>query len=174
MSEEQKNKCKLKWQNFVDEKAPLETKRFQVLIAARLHCQAHESVVKSTMNLLKEYIVSLSSKTLQKNTTTLSTDHPINNNTKNSKTGSDDNIFLDAKTLSEANPDEVAKVISSVLFANVKAKQIVKAANEIKTRFHGIVPESEHGLKLITGVGPKLAEVLHRVNRRKDYVVRSV
>mmetsp|Transcript_5838 Transcript_5838/g.8765 ORF Transcript_5838/g.8765 Transcript_5838/m.8765 type:complete len:111 (+) Transcript_5838:298-630(+) len=77
--------------------------------------------------------------------------------------------FLDAETLSKADPSEIAKVISSVLFANVKAKQIVQAAAQVKSQFRGVVPESQHSLKMITGIGPKLAEVLHHVNCREHY-----
>ena len=51
-----------------------------------------------------------------------------------------------------------------VLFANVKSQQIVEAAREIKTQFRGKVPETLHGMKLITGIGPKLAGLLYHVN----------
>lgn len=172
MTTEQKDKCKSKWQSFADENAPLETKRFQVLIAARLHCQAHESVVRSTMEALKQYIVEQTTAANSANTTnTTNTNNDTATSTSSSKESNQDKepIYLDAMTLSKANPTEVAKVISSVLFANVKSKQIIKAAYEIKTRFHGIVPESLHGLQMITGIGPKLADVLHHVNSKRHY-----
>ena len=171
MTKEEKDKCLKKWHSFADEDAPIEIKRFQVLVAARLHCQAHESVVRSAMSSLKEFVTSSPVTT---NTTTTTTYTAQSNTDKdkvlNENTTSSSSLFLDTQTLSSADPLEVAKVISSVLFANVKAKQIVKAAEEVKTRFHGVVPESQHGLQMITGVGPKLAEVLYHINCRKDYV----
>ena len=177
MTTEEKQRCFNKWHSFADKNAPLETRRFQIMIAARLHCQAHESVVRTTMSSLKEFVTSAPitvMKVKSDNTNVVVVDNHDNDNGNhdidtNIVTDTNSISFLDAESLSSADPNEIAKVISSVLFANVKAKQIVKAAYEIKTRFRGVVPESEHGLKMITGVGPKLAGVLHRINRRKDH-----
>jgi endonuclease III len=162
MTKEEKEKCLQKWHSFADEDAPLETQRFQVLIAARLHCQAQDKVVRNAMSLLKEYVTSSTAK--------LKNDNDNDNNNNITIMNRNNISFLDPETLSSANPNEIAKVISSVLFANVKAKQIVKAAYEVKTLFRGVVPESQHGLKMITGVGPKLADVLQHINCRKDYL----
>ena len=76
---------------------------------------------------------------------------------------------LTAKNLSRADPKEIAKQIPSILFANVKAEHIVKAAKEICSRFGGIVPQGTHGLKEISGIGPKLADILAFANSHKAY-----
>jgi endonuclease III len=160
MTKEEKIKCQLKWQSFADQHAPIETRRFQVLVAARLHCRAHECTVRSAMDALKDYIV-----------TTASSSSASFISEKEKQDLNNNSIFLDAETLAIADPNEISKVISSVLFANVKAKHIIKAAQEVKSRFRGIVPESQHGLKMITGIGPKLAQVLHHVNAKRLYTV---
>ncbi len=172
---EEKQKFLKKWHSFADHDAPLETRRFQVLVACRLHCQAHESVVRSAFASLKKFITSPpptnengDSKNCSFGVTHQQEEH------KKRKQNNRKVSFLDVETLSAADPCEIAKVISSVLFANVKAKQIVQAAAEIKSQFGGAVPESEHSLKMISGIGPKLAQVLHHVNCRKHYRISDM
>eukprot|EP00580_Thalassiosira_gravida_P008786 CAMPEP_0201635448 /NCGR_PEP_ID=MMETSP0493-20130528/7983_1 /ASSEMBLY_ACC=CAM_ASM_000838 /TAXON_ID=420259 /ORGANISM="Thalassiosira gravida, Strain GMp14c1" /LENGTH=143 /DNA_ID=CAMNT_0048107417 /DNA_START=1 /DNA_END=432 /DNA_ORIENTATION=+ len=79
---------------------------------------------------------------------------------------------LTIHSLSTSNPiTEIAPLLSSVLFGNAKADQIVRAARDVLSKFGGKVPESaEGGLKEITGIGPKLAEILSAVNRRESYL----
>lgn len=73
-------------------------------------------------------------------------------------------------TLAGSDPEsDIAPLLSSILFGNVKAVQIVQAAKDVISKFGGNVPESECSLKDITGIGPKLAEVLAVVNRRSTY-----
>ena len=142
-SQEEQNQCICKWHSFSDEDVPVQVRRFQVLIAARLHCQAHEKSVRGAMVALRK----------------LYSDGTHDFNPK----------YLCPETLAETDPEEIAKIISSVLFANVKSKQIVQAAKEIKMQFNSIVPETEHGMKLITGIGPKLAGLLYHVNSQSSY-----
>ena len=73
---------------------------------------------------------------------------------------------LTVHSLASSNPEtEIAPLLSSVLFGNTKANQIVQAAKDVLSKFGGKVPESMTCLKEITGIGPKLAEILYVVNR---------
>eukprot|EP00560_Eucampia_antarctica_P006404 CAMPEP_0197828066 /NCGR_PEP_ID=MMETSP1437-20131217/4711_1 /TAXON_ID=49252 ORGANISM="Eucampia antarctica, Strain CCMP1452" /NCGR_SAMPLE_ID=MMETSP1437 /ASSEMBLY_ACC=CAM_ASM_001096 /LENGTH=125 /DNA_ID=CAMNT_0043429149 /DNA_START=273 /DNA_END=650 /DNA_ORIENTATION=- len=72
---------------------------------------------------------------------------------------------LCTETLSNANPEVISNIIPSVLFANVKSRQIIQAAKDVRSRFHGRVPETQHGLNSIMGIGPRLADLLSYVNR---------
>mmetsp|Transcript_16746 Transcript_16746/g.36427 ORF Transcript_16746/g.36427 Transcript_16746/m.36427 type:complete len:368 (-) Transcript_16746:2754-3857(-) len=131
---EEQEKIRKKWQSLGDPNAPLEIRRFQVLVAARLHAQSKEPIVKKAMENLRKHFAEVC-----------------------------------AETLSRADPKEVASLIPSVLFANTKSEHIVKAAKEVCSRFGGIVPQSRHGLMELTGIGPKLADILSFVNARKAY-----
>ena len=142
MTNEQLAKCRRKWQSFADDDAPIEVRRFQVLVAARIHAQSHDNQVRKCMNNLRVHF-------------------------RNNK--GDEENFLSHETLSRADPEEVAKLIASVLFANVKSKQIIQAANDVRRQFHGKVPESVASLKCITGIGPKLGELLFYVNSNKAH-----
>lgn len=133
------NKVRQKWHSFSDSNDPnLENKRFQVLVAARLHARAHEQVVHKAM---RELIKLFKSK----------------------------NKILSAKEMSIAEPESIAHVISFVHFAKSKTVQIVKAAQEIHCQFNGNVPESSTDLQLITGIGPKIANILSIVNTHEAY-----
>ena len=184
---ETKSECIEKWQAFADPSAPLEQRRFQVLVAARLHARCQEPVVKEAMQRLRKHFDGVSD---VKNdccddvedesckTTTLSTCH--NNSTgsapqsqseqKNIATPSHHSTGLTVQSLASSIPEtDIAPLFSSVLFGNVKAKQIVQASQDIIAKFGGMVPESICSLKQITGIGPKLAEILYIVNRRRAY-----
>ena len=164
-SEEELEKCRQKWQSLADEDAPLEIRRFQVLIAARVHCQAHDQVARKVMASLR--------KSFRKDETKTSSSKVKGEGIDEKYIGNcdceDALAYLSPETLSEADPLEISKIISSVLFANVKAKHIVQAAKEIKNQFRGKVPESKVSLKSIIGIGPKLAEVLFYVNSYDAY-----
>ncbi len=153
---EELSECRKKWQSFADHDAPLEIRRFQVLIAARVHCQAHDQTVRKVMAALRDHF--------RKPDQNMGVGN-------GSKCGdcSDQYQFLSPETLRSADEAEVSKIISSVLFANVKSKQIIQAAREIKYQFGGKVPESKASLKSIIGIGPKLAELLHHVNSYNAY-----
>jgi endonuclease III len=142
-SEEELIACMQKWQSMAIQDAPIEIRRFQVLVAARLHAQSQEKVVRKAMKALHEYFHQSSDKL--------------------------HGAFLSCESLSKADPETISKIISSVLFANVKSKHIIQAAREVKSTFHGIVPTSLHGLKSITGVGPHLAELLFYVNSPNSF-----
>ena len=159
---EEMEECRNKWQSFADLDAPVEIRRFQVLIAARLHCQAHEGTVRKAMITLRNHFrdPSFESSPLQ--------------NDENGSNAEQVNVaveqrYLSPETLSKADPEELAKMISSVLFANVKSKHIVQAAKDVKHQFHCKVPESETSLKSITGIGPKLAGLLFHVNSHSSH-----
>ena len=72
------------------------------------------------------------------------------------------NLTVDA--MAGADPESFVEAISNLQYHNTKAKHLVKAAQEIKIRHGCIVPEREHALKRITGIGPVLADLLAFVN----------
>ena len=135
---EQQEEIRTKWQSLGDPREPLEVRRFQVLVAARLHAQSREPTVRAAMDNLRKYF-------------------------------SEQEGTLNAKNLSIADPKEIAKQIPSILFANVKADHVVKAAKEVCSRFGGNVPQTQHGLKELTGIGPKLADILAFANSHRAY-----
>ena len=135
---EQQEEIRTKWQSLGDPCEPLEVRRFQVLVAARLHAQSREPTVRAAMDNLRKYF-------------------------------SDQEGTLNAKNLSIADPKEIAKQIPSILFVNVKAEHVVKAAKEVCSRFGGNVPQTQHGLKELTGIGPKLADILEFANSHRAY-----
>lgn len=152
MPSEERIKIRSKWQSFGDPGADLEVRRFQVLVAARLHAQSREPIVRAAMDNLREYFAS----------------SPTSNTKKEDDTV-DSGKGLCVETLSEADPEKIKPMISSVLFANVKARHIVQVAKEIKTRFRGQVPETETCLKQLTGIGPTLSDILSFCNSRASY-----
>lgn len=78
------------------------------------------------------------------------------------------NIFS-VEQVAQADPEVLAQHITNLQFYNAKAKQIVQAAQEIKTRHGGVVPEDEQSLLQITGIGKVFADLLSFVNRRTAY-----
>ena len=144
---EQQEEIRAKWQSLGDPNEPLEVRRFQVLVAARLHAQSREPVVRAAMDNLRKYF--------------------------SEQEGGIEGGTLNAKNLSKADPKEIAKQIPSILFANVKAEHVVKAAKEVCSRFGGNVPQTQHGLKELTGIGPKLAYILAFANSHRAYEKKS-
>lgn len=136
-----------KWHSFSDSAAPIEERRFQVLIAARIHARCQEPIVHKAMQRLREYFATR--------------EEPNNDGTAQS---------LSAHCLSQCDPEnDIAPLLSSVLFGNVKAQHIVQAAQDVLSKFRGQVPESMTSLQDITGIGPKLSEILNIVNQRDTY-----
>jgi endonuclease III len=133
ISAEEQDRITKKWHSMADSVAPLEVRRFQVLVAARLHARCQEPTVRKAMKSLQEAF-------------------------KESSFSVDE--------VAKADPEVLAHYITNLQFYNVKAKQIVKAANEIKAQFQGMVPEDEHSLLQITGVGKVFADLLAFVNTR--------
>lgn len=68
--------------------------------------------------------------------------------------------FPDAKSLAEADGEEVEDLIHSVGFYRVKARHIVAAAAALLEKFDGSVPESMEELLMIPGLGRKGANVV--------------
>jgi endonuclease III len=71
---------------------------------------------------------------------------------------------LTVSAVAQADPEVLALHITNLQYYNSKAQQIVKAAKEIETEFHGIVPEDETSLLRLTGVGKVFADLLAFVN----------
>ncbi len=132
-----------KWHAFADPNTSVEQQRFQILVAARLHARCQANVVSKTMDRLRSFF----------------------NESFPYKGGG-----LTVHSLAGADPQsDIAPLLSSILFGNVKANQIVQAARDVRSKFGGEVPESKCSLTDITGIGPKLAEVLAVVNRRSTF-----
>ena len=129
-----------KWHSMADPLAPLEVRRFQILLAARLHARCQEITVRKAMKKLREYFSSRSE----------------------TKT-------ITVAEIAKSDPQELAIHISSLQFYNAKAKQIVKAAQEIQSRHGGLVPEDEYSLLQITGIGKTFADLLAFVNKRETH-----
>ena len=55
-SPEEQEKIRLKWHSLADSEAPIEVRRFQVLVAARLHARCQEPVVRKTMTALRQHL----------------------------------------------------------------------------------------------------------------------
>lgn len=142
LSEDEQKRITKKWHSMVvDKTAPIEAKRFQVLVAARLHARCQESTVRKAMKSLSDKLAG----------------------SGNSKGG------FTVQTIAASDAEVLASCITNLQFFNSKAEQIVKAAKEIKTRFGGIVPEDEHSLLQITGIGKCFADLLAFVNTRKAH-----
>ncbi|KAL9182572.1 hypothetical protein ACHAXT_013224 [Thalassiosira profunda] len=138
----ERKKLIAKWQAFSDPTAPMEQRRFQVLVAARLHAQCQEKMVTRAMERLRKHF--------------------------DEKDGVEGGLTVHSLASADAEK-EIASILSSVLYGNTKAKHIVQGAKDVLRKYRGEVPESIASLKEITGIGPKLAEILDIVNRRKLY-----
>ena len=166
---EEKARIIQKWQAMSDPHASIKKRRFQVLVAARLSCQARECVVQRDMDRLGRYLFEKDGGRMNTTPTCSS-----NNNSGNEEAIIKGKGCITVERLSRADPTDIARsAISSVLFANAKAKQIVKAANEILSQHNGIVPENRCSLVKITGIGPALAGLLCVVNSRDAYMGRD-
>lgn len=149
ISKEEQDIITRKWHSLADPLAPLEVRRFQVFVAARLHARCQEPSVRKAMSVLREAFGTPSTTT----TTTTSEE--------------DDGIGLNVSTVARADPQVLALHLTNLQYYNVKAQHIVKAAKEIETEFHGRVPEDETSLLRLTGVGKVFADLLAFVNTRK-------
>lgn len=68
--------------------------------------------------------------------------------------------FPDAKSLAEADPEEVKEIIKATGFFNAKAKSIQKCAEALIEKFGGQVPGNQDDLVTLPGVGRKTANVV--------------
>ena len=71
--------------------------------------------------------------------------------------------FPDAKTMAEAEPEEVFEYIRSVSYPNSKAKHLGEMARMIVSDFGGEVPSDMDDLVKLPGVGRKTANVMQAV-----------
>ena len=68
--------------------------------------------------------------------------------------------YPDARSLAEAEADEVYEYIRSVSYPNAKAAHLVEMARELMTHHNGEVPATMEDLLTLPGVGRKTANVL--------------
>ena len=71
--------------------------------------------------------------------------------------------FPDAKTMAEAEPEDVLAYIRSVSYPNAKADHLVKMARALVERHEGEVPSDMNALLDLPGVGRKTANVIRSV-----------
>ncbi|KAL3773952.1 hypothetical protein ACHAW5_010849 [Stephanodiscus triporus] len=155
-----------RWHAFADPDASIEQRRFQVLVAARLHARCQEPVVLGAMAKLQEFFRDKDAEAHRcptgSSSSSLSLSSALSSATKYRG--------LTVHSLASSDPEtDIAPLLSSVLFGNTKAKQIVQAARDVLEKFGGSVPESASSLREITGIGPTLAEILTVVNRRRTF-----
>lgn len=71
--------------------------------------------------------------------------------------------FPDARSMAQAEPDDVLEYISSVSYPNSKAAHLVAMARMLMERFEGEVPADMNLLLDLPGVGRKTANVIQAV-----------
>ena len=71
--------------------------------------------------------------------------------------------FPDAKTMAEAEPEDVLAYIRSVSYPNAKADHLVKMARALTEQHNGEVPSDMNELLDLPGVGRKTANVIRSV-----------
>ena len=71
--------------------------------------------------------------------------------------------YPDAKTMAQAEADDVLEYISSVSYPNAKAKHLVEMARMVMSDFAGEVPQTMDDLQKLPGVGRKTANVIQAV-----------
>ncbi len=71
--------------------------------------------------------------------------------------------YPDAKTMAQAEPEDVLEYIKSVSYPNAKADHLVKMARMVAERFGGEVPSDMNLLLDLPGVGRKTANVIQSV-----------
>lgn len=71
--------------------------------------------------------------------------------------------YPDAKTMAQAEADDVLEYIGSVSYPNAKAKHLVEMARMVMSDFAGEVPQTMDDLQKLPGVGRKTANVIQAV-----------
>ena len=71
--------------------------------------------------------------------------------------------YPDAKAMSEAEPEEIFRFISSCSYPNNKAKHLSAMSRMLVSEFRGIVPSDPDELQRLPGVGRKTAHVIASV-----------
>lgn len=77
------------------------------------------------------------------------------------------NSTLTVERMAQADPEEWKDAISNLQYYPTKARQLQKASQDIIQNFGGKVPERDHDLQKLTGIGPVLADLLAFVNTRR-------
>lgn len=68
--------------------------------------------------------------------------------------------YPDAKSLANANLDDVEEIIKPCGFYHNKAKNIISMAQDVVNKFDGKIPSNKDDLKSLAGVGEKTANVV--------------
>ena len=71
--------------------------------------------------------------------------------------------YPDAKTMAQAEADEIFEYVKSVSYPNSKAKHLVELSRMLVERFQGQVPSDMNQLLELPGVGRKTANVMQAV-----------
>ena len=71
--------------------------------------------------------------------------------------------YPDAKSMAEAEADEVYEYIKSISYPNAKAQHLVSMARMLMTDFNGEVPDTMDKLIKLPGVGRKTSNVIQAV-----------
>jgi endonuclease-3 len=71
--------------------------------------------------------------------------------------------YPDAKTMAQAEADEIFEYVKSVSYPNSKAKHLVELSRMLVERFKGEVPSDMNQLLELPGVGRKTANVMQAV-----------
>lgn len=71
--------------------------------------------------------------------------------------------YPDARSMAQAEPDDVLEYIRSVSYPNAKARHLVAMARALVADHAGEVPESHNELVKLPGVGQKTANVIEAV-----------
>ena len=71
--------------------------------------------------------------------------------------------YPDAKTMAQAEADEIFEYVKSVSYPNSKAKHLVELSRMLVERFKGQVPNDMNQLLELPGVGRKTANVMQAV-----------
>jgi endonuclease-3 len=71
--------------------------------------------------------------------------------------------YPDAKTMAQAEPDEIYEYIKSVSYPNAKARHLVEMSRTLIERHDGEVPADMNQLLSLPGVGRKTANVIQAV-----------
>lgn len=68
--------------------------------------------------------------------------------------------YPDFAALSQANLDDIERIVKSTGFYHNKAKNIISLSKEVMTRFNGVLPHTMEELLTLSGIGRKSANVI--------------
>ncbi len=68
--------------------------------------------------------------------------------------------YPDVRSLAEADPSDVEKIIHTIGMYRTKSKNLVSQAGMLVDKFGGVVPENDEELQSLPGVGVKTANVV--------------